>query len=52
MSKELAGIEAVEVIGTNDRYVAPQIEKVITPGDLEREVHYAGVSDGISIGQT
>lgn len=38
---------AVEETG----YVAPQIEKVVSPADLEREVHYAGVQDGLSLGQ-
>lgn len=32
-------------------YSAPKIESVITPADLEREVHYAGVQDGLSLGQ-
>ena len=32
-------------------YDAPKIESVITPADLEREVHYAGAQDAISLGQ-
>lgn len=32
-------------------YSAPKIESVITPADLEREVHYAGATDAISLGQ-
>ena len=32
-------------------YVAPKIESVVTPEDLEREVHYAGATDAISLGQ-
>lgn len=32
-------------------YTSPRIETVITPTDLEREVHYAGTTDGVSLGQ-
>jgi hypothetical protein len=48
MKKEVEAAQNVEVASD---YVAPQIEKVITPEDLEREVHYAGAAqDGASLG--
>jgi hypothetical protein len=46
MNKEVKAVENVE---TQAEYVAPQIEKVITSDDLAREVHYAGVQDGVSL---
>lgn len=40
-----------ETASGTEEYSAPKIESVITPADLEREVHYAGVTDGVSLGQ-
>jgi hypothetical protein len=44
-------VEEVRKVEGSSEYVAPQIEKVITPDDLAREVHYAGASDAVSLGQ-
>ncbi len=33
----------------DSEYMSPRIESVMTPADLEREVHYAGTEDGISL---
>lgn len=38
-----------ETAASPEDYSAPKIESVITPADLEREVHYAGVTDGVSL---
>ena len=35
-------------VASDSDYAAPRIETVITPDDLEREVHYAGVTDAAS----
>ena len=40
-----------DTASSSEDYSAPKIESVITPADLEREVHYAGVTDGVSLGQ-
>ena len=48
MNKETEAAEVLAAPGNETEYAAPQIEKVITPDDLEREVHYAGAQDGIS----
>lgn len=36
---------------STEAYSAPKIESVITPADLEREVHYAGTQDSLGIGR-
>ena len=40
--------EVVQNPAYDAEYVEPAIESVTTPEDLEREVQYAGVSDGIT----
>lgn len=49
MKNESESAEVAGTQGSESEYAAPQIEKVITPDDLQREVHYAGVEDGISV---
>ncbi len=51
MNKEVEGAEVVKGAHAEAEYAAPMIEKVITPDELEREVHYAGAEDGISTGR-
>lgn len=51
MKHETDESETVHPAADESGYVAPQIEKVVSPADLEREVHYAGVQDGVSLGQ-
>ncbi len=40
--------QVIPPVADEAEYSAPRIESVITPADLEREVHYAG-QDGISV---
>jgi hypothetical protein len=44
MQKEQQAPKVVETTD-NQEYEAPAIEKVMTPEELTREVHYAGVTD-------
>ena len=50
MSQESDKRPADTEVGNAD-YAAPEIESIITPADLEREVHYAGATDAASLGQ-
>lgn len=50
MSQESDKRPADTEVGNAD-YAAPKIESIITPADLEREVHYAGATDAASLGQ-
>ena len=49
MNHEADPVTPAEPTADESSYDAPKIENVITPADLEREVHYAGVQDGISL---
>jgi hypothetical protein len=42
MRRDLLGIPKSAEVGAPPTYEAPKIETVLTPEDLEREVHYAG----------
>ncbi len=47
--KESAATTSVE-LNASHKYVAPAIESVLTPDDLEREVAYAGAGLSAPIG--
>ena len=49
MKKEVESAEVVNTPSTETEYAAPKIEKVITKDDMNREVHYAGATDGVSV---
>jgi hypothetical protein len=51
MNKEVDQDKNVRPAADEGEYTSPRIETVITPTDLEREVHYAGTTDGASLGQ-
>lgn len=49
MNQEQEAAQVSSTEPTGSEYAAPRIETVVTADDLEREVHYAGVQDAISI---
>jgi hypothetical protein len=42
MKKEEKSVVDSGIVESKAEYEAPKIESVITSGDMEREVHYAG----------